>query len=306
MDKQPLISILMNCFNGEKYLEEALKSIIQQSYKNWELIFWDNKSHDKSIQIVSSFKDKRIKIYENSKHTNLGKARKSAFSKTNGDYLAFLDVDDIWHKEKLSTQIKVFNDDRIGASFTNSLYFSKRRKKNLYNEKAQIVVNTKSLITNYPLSLVSIMIDIRKLKNLEYIFDENYSHISDFDLIVRLSTISKVKYLNKVLSGWRIHGNNESFKKKELFNKEKEKWCDYHLKNKYLKKYLNEISELKLLTLAENRILNYHLGWNDLRNLNSFSTSSKKNLLIIVISYIPIFPKILYKIKNYIFRYNWL
>ena len=76
MDKQPLISILMNCFNGEKYLEEALESIIQQSYKNWELIFWDNKSDDKSIQIVSSFKDKRIKIYKSSKHTNLGKARK--------------------------------------------------------------------------------------------------------------------------------------------------------------------------------------------------------------------------------------
>ena len=96
-----------------------------------------------------------------------------------------------------------------------------KKKKNLYNEKAQIIIHLKSLITNYPLSLVSIMIDIRKLKNLEYIFDENYSHISDFDLIVRLSTISKVKYLNKVLSGWRIHGNNESFKKKELFNKEK-------------------------------------------------------------------------------------
>ena len=65
------------------------------------------------------------------------------------------------------------------------------------------------------------MVDINKLNALEYHFDENYNHICDFDLMIRLSKISKVKYLNKLLSAWRIHENNESFKRKELFNKEK-------------------------------------------------------------------------------------
>ena len=54
MDKKPLISIAMNCFNGELYLEEALNSIIAQSYSNWELIFWDNRSTDNSNQIVTN------------------------------------------------------------------------------------------------------------------------------------------------------------------------------------------------------------------------------------------------------------
>ena len=57
-NKNKLISIILNCYNGEKYLEEALSSIISQTYKNWELIFWDNKSTDKSRQIFNSFKSK--------------------------------------------------------------------------------------------------------------------------------------------------------------------------------------------------------------------------------------------------------
>ena len=88
--------------------------------------------------------------------------------------------------------------------------------------------------------------DVNKLKLLKYDFDENYSHISDFDLVVRLSSISKVKYLNRVLSGWRIHRNNESFKKREIFNIEIQKWCDFHLKNRYLSKYKTQIRELKI------------------------------------------------------------
>ena len=102
-------------------------------------------------------------------------------------------------------------------------------------------MNTNLLITNYPLSLNSIMVDISKLNALEYHFDENYNHICDFDLMIRLSTISKVKYLNKLLSAWRIHENNESFKRKELFNKEKTNWCAFHLRNNFLKTYKNNL-----------------------------------------------------------------
>ena len=69
-----LVSIIMNCHNGEKYLCEAINSIFKQSYKDWELIF-DNASKDNSAKIIKSFKDKRIKYYY-SKYIDLGKARK--------------------------------------------------------------------------------------------------------------------------------------------------------------------------------------------------------------------------------------
>ena len=65
LKKNPLISVIVNCHNGERFLSEAIKSIIFQKYKNWEIIFFDNKSTDKSVKILKSFRDKRIRLYFN-------------------------------------------------------------------------------------------------------------------------------------------------------------------------------------------------------------------------------------------------
>ncbi len=295
----------MNCFNGEIFLRESIESVLKQSYKNWELIFWDNKSTDKSLQIASSYQDERIKIFKDKEHTNLGKARKNAFQKAKGNYLAFLDVDDLWEKEKLKSQIKIFDDKEVGISFTNTFYFSKKRKENLYSLKKKFKINTNLLITNYPLSLNSIMIDINKLKTLEYDFDDNYNHICDFDLMVRLSSISKVQYLDKSLSAWRIHDNNESFKRKELFNKEKKQWCEFHLRNNFLKDFKKEINELKILTTAEDRIYKYDFNFNDFKKLKIKYFSNFRNLFFAFLSFIPFFPKVAYLIKGYFYKKKW-
>tara|TARA_Y100000739_G_C20586612_1_gene455598 strand:- start:882 stop:1802 length:921 start_codon:yes stop_codon:yes gene_type:complete len=305
MSRKPLVSILMNCFNGEVFLQEALESVLRQSYKNWELIFWDNKSTDKSIDIISRVEDKRIKIFSSQDHSNLGKARKNAFNKAKGDYLAFLDVDDLWEKNKLKNQLEVFVDKEVGVAFTNSLYFSQKTKENLYPPNQEFNINTNLLITNYPLSLNSIMIDINKLNNLNHHFDENYNHICDFDLIIRLSTISKVKYLNKVLSAWRIHGNNESFKRKDLFNKEKAQWCKYYLNHNFLTPYRKEIRELELLVNAENRILNYKFDFDDLKKTNFKNFSNFKNFFFVSMSFLPFFPKLAYIFKVFLHKFKW-
>ena len=60
----PLVSVIMNCYNGEKYLKKSLKSVLLQSYKNWEIIFWDNLSTDNTFKIVNSIKEKKIKYYK--------------------------------------------------------------------------------------------------------------------------------------------------------------------------------------------------------------------------------------------------
>ena len=71
MSKKPLVSIIINCFNGEKYLREAINSVIAQSYENWEIIFWDNKSTDKSAKIFQSYNDKRLRYFLAPFHTEL-------------------------------------------------------------------------------------------------------------------------------------------------------------------------------------------------------------------------------------------
>ena len=79
--KLPIVSIIMNCHNGEKYLKDSIKSIISQTYKNLELVFWDNNSKDNSKKIVKNFNDKRIKYFKSKKFNSLYHSRNLAIKK---------------------------------------------------------------------------------------------------------------------------------------------------------------------------------------------------------------------------------
>ena len=91
----------MNCYNGEKYLRKSISSVIHQTYKNWELIFWDNNSSDNSASIFKDFKDKRLKYYKSNNYLKLYKARNKALEKSKGKYVTFIDTDDWWLKKNL-------------------------------------------------------------------------------------------------------------------------------------------------------------------------------------------------------------
>ena len=106
-NKKPFVNIIMNCHNGGEFLTQSLNSIFYQTYKNWELIFWDNNSDDKSKDIILNYKDKRIKYYKSKKFFTLYKARNLAIEKAMGDYICFLDTDDQWYKNKLNTQVNI-------------------------------------------------------------------------------------------------------------------------------------------------------------------------------------------------------
>ena len=102
----PLVSVIMNCYNGEKYLKKSLKSVLLQSYKNWEIIFWDNLSTDNTFKIVKSIKEKKIKYYKSKIFLSLYDARNLALKKAKGKYISFLDSDDTWYKDKLKYQVQ--------------------------------------------------------------------------------------------------------------------------------------------------------------------------------------------------------
>ena len=85
----PLISVVINCYNGEKYLLKSIKSILGQTYKNWEIIFWDNCSTDNSKKILKNFKDKRIKYFKSKIFTSLYAARNMAIKKPKENMLLF-------------------------------------------------------------------------------------------------------------------------------------------------------------------------------------------------------------------------
>jgi len=102
---QPLVSVIINCFNGERYLNEAIDSVYAQTYSNWEIIFWDNASTDKSPDIASGY-DGRMRCFRGEVTVPLGAARNRALQEAKGKYIAFLDCDDIWVSDKLARQIE--------------------------------------------------------------------------------------------------------------------------------------------------------------------------------------------------------
>ena len=129
--KNPLVSIIMNCHNGEKFLRQSIKSVLHQSYKNWELIFYDNCSSDNSKQIIKNFKDKRIKYLHSKIFLNLYHARNKAIQNTKGKYITFLDTDDWWEKNKLKKQIDFVKKNKdVKILYTNCfIYYQKTKKK---------------------------------------------------------------------------------------------------------------------------------------------------------------------------------
>ena len=140
------VSIIMTCFNGEAYLKKALETILIQTFKNWELIFVDNNSNDNSKKIILEINDQRIKYYKLNITENLGTVRKFAFSKCNGEYITFLDVDDYWHENKISKQLEVFENNKdIDIVYTNYWQFKENQFRKVEKNFIQGIVRNKLL-----------------------------------------------------------------------------------------------------------------------------------------------------------------
>ena len=212
--KKELVSIILNCFNGEKYLKSALLSVVNQSYKNWELIFWDNRSTDKSKNILDSFKNKKIKYFYAKKHTPLYEARNLAINKSKGEYISFIDSDDIWEKNKLKNQIKFFKNKEVGVVYGNLWIFNQKlnKKKVLTNSKLLTGNIGDKIISNYNIGIITSVIRKKLLKSKNLKFDKKYNHIGDFDLFVKLSKICKFEAIQLPVATYRIHGGNLSLK----------------------------------------------------------------------------------------------
>ena len=208
MNEKPLVSILMNCYNGERYLRESLSSVLNQTYKNWELIFWDNKSQDESVKIFNSFNDKRFKLFNAEKHTILYEARNLAIQKTTGELIAFLDTDDIWLSDKLEKQVKLFKNKEVGLVYSNfwmlndSLLLKKKifRKKKLPRGKV-----LKSILSDYVVGLSTIIISRNKIKDIKNVFNIKYDLLADFDFVVNFSIDNNFECIQESTTYIRIH-----------------------------------------------------------------------------------------------------
>mgnify|MGYP001215406562 CR=1 FL=1 len=209
MNKEPLVSIIMNCYNGAKYLQESLRSVINQTYQNWELIFWDNISSDDSKKIFSNFNENRFKYFLNDKHSILYHARNQAIKKANGDFIAFLDTDDVWLKDKLFKQIKLFSDEKIGLVYSNYWRYNKKsffKKKRLVSLK-QLPSGfiTDNLLKEYNVGMLTVVLRKKFLIDKNQVFNTKFNMLSDMDFILKFSKKYKFNCIQEPLAIYRQH-----------------------------------------------------------------------------------------------------
>ena len=173
MENNCLVSIIIPVFNASKYIEETIKSIEKQTYKNYEVIFIDDGSSDNSIEIIQKYKLKNSKMkLIKSTHQGVSKTRNIGIKNARGRYLTFLDADDIWLPNKLEEQVNFIRKNNYAFVYCNFKYMSDNGKKVSKEIKAGNKLDYKKALKNTRILTITVMIDLNKVpKELCYMPD---------------------------------------------------------------------------------------------------------------------------------------
>ncbi len=158
----PEVSIVMPVYNGEKYLKDAVDSVIRQTFENWELIIVDDCSTDRTPEMVCCYQDKRLKYIKNQQNSGAAVSRNQGVSLAQGHWIAFLDSDDCWEPEKLEKQLKKATETGSEFLFTGSGFMDEagERKEHILHVPEKI--GYQELLKQNLISCSSVMI-ARKL-----------------------------------------------------------------------------------------------------------------------------------------------
>lgn len=210
MQSRPKVSILMNCYNGERWLKEAIDSIYAQTYQNWEIIFIDNCSTDNSSKIIGQY-DHRLKYYKTNRNISLGSARNWAMQFISGKYLAFLDVDDLWLPQKLQLQIEQLENNLDFMLCYTGNYFINDESNNIRKRvpKSRTGYVFPSLLKYYDVNWQTVMVRFDK----KYcFFCEEYVFAEDYEFVMRITSKYNAIVLSTALVKYRLHDHNETKK----------------------------------------------------------------------------------------------
>lgn len=204
------VSILMNCYNCSKYLKEAIDSIYNQTFQDWEIIFIDNCSNDLSAQIAKSY-DSRLKYYKTDLNTNLGLARNFGLKYCDSEYLAFLDTDDIWLPTKLSQQVMVLDSNKEFKMCYSAVQYINEQGNEIGTMIPKAVNGNvfSQQLNRYEINMQSVMIR----NDIEISFNESMEYSPDFDLFMKLCSQYDTYVFKEVLVKYRKLSNSLSSNK---------------------------------------------------------------------------------------------
>ena len=174
-----LVSIITSAYNAAAYIVETIESVLAQTYPNWEMLIVNDCSQDNTAEIVQSYaaKDKRIKIINLKQNSGVSVARNTAIQNAKGRYIAFLDSDDLWKKEKLQKQIEFMQQNGYAFTYTSYEHF-KEVKENIQNQ-VQIPksLNYKQALKGNKIGCLTVMLDRKQIANIHFTTQKHEDYI---------------------------------------------------------------------------------------------------------------------------------
>ena len=219
------VSIIVNCYNGEEYLRDALDSIYAQTFTDWEVIFFDNNSSDSSGDIALSY-DSKLKYHFNNKTILLGHARHEAVKKASGEWIAFLDSDDKWDRRNLETQLAVVDGSNYDLSYAGIREVNEKGEfiRECYPlHKSGMIFS--QLLNQFDINMVTPIIKRKFLIDYDLNFDPAITASEEYNLFMRMAAKGRVCTHNEILGEYRVSENS-------LTNRSISKWSierDYTL-----------------------------------------------------------------------------
>lgn len=214
--KEPIVSVIMPVFNAEKYLTETIDSILAQTFIDFEFLIIDDGSTDKSLQILNSYTDPRMKVLKNDKNIGYVQTLNKLIDLSRGKYIARQDNDDISFPGRLEKQVNFLNrNEDIGVCGTNMFFFGEKQKQSL------VPINDEEIraymIINNPFCHPTVMYRKSLFNELNIDkYDESLCPAEDYAMWFEISKKTKLANLSAPLLKYRWHQNNTSQLKKDI------------------------------------------------------------------------------------------
>lgn len=213
MQKKPLVSVIIPVYNGEKFIAECLESVYAQTWHPLEVIIVDDGSTDNSLAIVEQLPGEKRIICQN--NLDVSAARNTGVRQSNGDFIAFLDQDDVWLPDKLNKQMDIFKQyPEIDLVFTDLIKFYESGKEHHARDKHKLALklnhnNLFSTLIRKNLLMPSEVVVKKASFNIAGGFDENFRTCGDYEMWLRMAGLGmKFHYIPEVLLKYRQHGSN--------------------------------------------------------------------------------------------------
>jgi glycosyltransferase involved in cell wall biosynthesis len=220
MTSPPAVSIIMNCRNGERFLEGALASVASQTFQDFEVIFWDNQSTDRSADIARGF-GSQLRNFRAATPMTLGEARNGAVAQAKGQYIAILDVDDRWRPRKLEQQVRLFaGRPTLGLVHCDAVRLDDSgRRLSRWSEERRFSRGRvlEDLVRSCFISMSTILIR-RDVLVESGGFDSRFHQVEDWDVYLRIAERYEMDFVDEVLVDELIHANNASANYEQVAN----------------------------------------------------------------------------------------